>query len=42
MSCKNGHFAKVLVSPQETLLHYHAAMEMFKTRITVKNAPSWG
>lgn len=42
MSCKNGHFEKVLVSPQEALLHYHAVMKKFKTRITAKNACSCG
>lgn len=43
MSCKNGHFEEALVSPQETLLHYHAGMKRFKTRINVKkkNASSW-
>lgn len=34
MSCKNGHFEEALVSPQETMLHYHAGMERF--RINVK------
>lgn len=42
MSCTNGHFEKALVSPQETLLHYHAGMKKFKSRITVKKCIPMG